>query len=61
MSEKSTTNRRSFLKWAGLGSAGAVAASAGVKTANAENISAEGHKGYTETEHVQKVYELSRF
>ena len=61
MSEKTTTDRRSFLKWAGLGSAGAVAASAGVQTANAENVSAEGYKGYSESDHVKKVYELSRF
>ena len=61
MAEKSTTDRRSFLKWAGLGSAGAVAATAGVQTANGEVLSEDSPKGYSETDHVKKVYEPARF
>ncbi len=61
MAEKSTTDRRSFLKWAGLGSAGAVVTTAGVQTAKGEGLSEDGSKGYSETDHVKKVYELARF
>ena len=61
MTEKSNTDRRSFLKLAGLGSAGAVAATAGVQTAEAE-VQPEGDsRGYSETDHVKKVYELAKF
>jgi phage I-like protein len=61
MSEKSTTDRRSFLKLAGLGTAGVVVTAAGTKTVSAEEIRAEGSLGYSETEHVKKVYKLARF
>ena len=61
MSEKSTTDRRSFLKLAGLGAAGSVAAVAGSKTANADEVNSDGNAGYSETDHVKKVYELAKF
>ncbi|MCP4185362.1 MAG: twin-arginine translocation signal domain-containing protein [Hyphomicrobiales bacterium] len=61
MAEKSTTDRRSFLKLASLGSAGAIAATATVQTVNGEVLSDDSPKGYSETEHVKKVYKLARF
>ena len=61
MSDKSTTDRRSFLKLAGLGAAGSVAATAGAKTASADEADPKGSDGYSETDHVKKVYELARF
>ncbi len=61
MSEKNETDRRSFLKMAGLGTAGAVATAAGTQTANADGVREDGSRGYSETEHVRKVYDLARF
>ncbi len=61
MSEKLKTDRRSFLKMASLGTAGAVAATAGVQEASASDVRSDGSKGYSESEHVKKVYELARF
>ena len=61
MTGKSTTDRRSFLKLAGLGAAGSVATAAGAKTANADEADPKRLAGYSETEHVKKVYELARF
>jgi len=55
--------RRQFLKLASLGAvAGAVAAAAGEsgKAAAATAPEPEG-KGYRETAHVKRVYELARF
>jgi hypothetical protein len=55
-------DRRDFLKLAGLGavtaSAGAVA---GAAPADAAAKPAPPDRGYRETEHVRKVYELARF
>ncbi len=61
MSDKPTTNRRSFLKWAGLGAAGTVTAVATTQTATADEVNPDGSARYSETEHVKKVYELARF
>ena len=60
MSGKTTTDRRSFLKLAGVGAAGAVAVAAGAQSASAE-APQDGDAVYRETDHVRKVYELSRF
>lgn len=62
MSDKATTNRRSFLKWAGFGAASSVATVATGQTATAEEaVNADGSARYSETDHVKKVYELARF
>jgi len=62
MSDKATTDRRGFLKWAGLGTAGAVAGSVGAQSAGADEINPDNKSArYTETDHVKKVYELARF
>lgn len=68
MSKKSTTNpasrRRDFLKLATLGAvAGAAAVSGQSEKAQAgvDASTKDGSGGYRETEHVKKVYELSRF
>lgn len=61
MSEKLKTDRRSFLKMASLGTAGAVAATVGVEDTNASEVRSDGSKGYSETEHVKQVYDLARF
>ena len=55
--------RRRFLKLASLGAvAGTVAAAAGTRESEAAAVEPEqGGKGYRETEHVKKVYELARF
>jgi hypothetical protein len=54
--------RRDFLKLATLGAAAApVAAVVGSGTAAAEAASEPTARGYRETEHVRKVYELARF
>ena len=59
--DQSKTDRRSFLKLAGLGTVGTVAAAASTVTATAEELTAPKSDGYRETEHVKRVYELSRF
>ena len=61
MSDKPTTNRRSFLKWVGFGAAGTVAAVAASTTAAADEVNPDGSARYSETDHVKKVYELSKF
>ena len=61
MSDKPTTNRRSFLKWAGLGAASSVAAGTTAKAADGEELEANLQVGYSETDHVKKVYELAKF
>ena len=60
MSEKSTTDRRSFLKLAGLGAVGSVATVA-TKAAQADEVDPKTMTGYSETDHVKKVYELAKF
>jgi len=61
MSEKNATDRRSFLKLATVGAAGAVVATAGAQVASADEKQHGETTGYTETDHVKKVYELARF
>ncbi len=60
--ETSVAKRREFLKLAGLGSVGAVAAAASA-TAPAEAAAEPDapSDGYRETAHVRKAYELARF
>jgi anaerobic selenocysteine-containing dehydrogenase len=54
--------RRDFLKLAGAGAAGSVAAAASAAGAPAEAATApETATGYRETAHVRKAYELARF
>ena len=61
--EKKPAGRRDFLKLASLGAiAGTVAAATGGKPEEAEAAEpAQGAKGYRETAHVKKFYELARF
>lgn len=59
--DKDPTGRRSFLKLAGLGTVGTVAAAASTVTATASELTPEKGDGYRETDHVKRVYELSRF
>ena len=55
------TDRRSFLKLAGLGTvAGGAALVAGDKTADAATET-KSQSGYRETDHVKTYYELARF
>jgi hypothetical protein len=57
-----TSARRDFLRMAALGSvAGAAAVASGSDKAKAEVERTAGASGYRETEHVKKVYALSRF
>ena len=58
---QSPTDRRSFLKLAGLGTVGTVAAAVSTVTATAQELTPTKGDGYRETEHVKRVYELSRF
>jgi uncharacterized membrane protein len=63
---KRRISRRTFLRNAAMGAGGsgiAVAAIASGTPAQAKTESASGRKevGYRETEHVRRVYELSRF
>jgi len=46
---------------ASIGTAGAVVAAASSNPASAEDAKPEGSAGYSETDHVKKVYELARF
>lgn len=62
-SDSKSMDRRSFIKFAGLG-AGAVGASVGLAAApvQAEEVTAAGeHAGYSETEHVKAYYRMARF
>jgi hypothetical protein len=60
--KKETRSRREFLKTVGVGAgaAGAVAVT-GAGEAKSEEARSEGSLGYRETEHVKRVYQLSRF
>ena len=58
---QSPTDRRSFLKLAGLGTVGTVAAAASTVTATAGELTPAKTDGYRETEHVKRVYDLARF
>ena len=61
MSKENATDRRSFLKLASVGAAGAVVATAGAQSAQADASQSGDSAGYSETDHVKKVYELARF
>ena len=59
-------SRRGFLRGAGMGAGAAGVAAVAVASGSsvrAETAGADGRKsvGYRETEHVRRVYELSRF
>ena len=59
--DKGGTDRRDFLKLAGLGSvAGGAALVAGGREAEAADKSGSG-RGYRETAHVKTYYDLARF
>jgi hypothetical protein len=60
--KKETRSRREFLKTVGVGAgaAGAVAVT-GTGEVKADAALPEGSAGYRETEHVKRVYQLSRF
>jgi hypothetical protein len=55
------SDRRSFLKLAGLGTVGTAAAAASSVTASAEPLAPKGNGDYRETDHVKRVYDLARF
>lgn len=61
--EAKGTQRREFLRLAGLGTlaGAAVAAGSTPKTAEAATAETKTGAGYRETEHVKKAYDLSRF
>ena len=61
--EAKGTQRREFLRLAGLGTlAGAAVAAGGpAKKAEAATVETKTGAGYQETEHVKKAYDLSRF
>ena len=56
------SNRRDFLKLAGLGTvAGGAVLVSGGKPAKAEGLRADGSQGYRETEQVKTYYKLAKF
>ena len=61
--EESAIGRRDFFRKAGLGAGAAGVAAAGLTATQSEAAVPEtkASAGYRETEHVKKVYELSRF
>jgi len=58
---QSKTDRRSFLKLAGLGTVGTVAAAASTMSATAQDLAPSGNGDYQESDHVKRYYELARF
>ncbi len=56
-----TSDRRNFLKLAGASAVAGGAAVAGGGTAQASAPRDDANGRYQETEHVRRVYELSRF
>lgn len=63
---KKGISRRGFLRGAGMGAGAAgvaAVAPAGTSPVRAETAASDSRKsvGYRETEHVRRVYELSRF
>jgi hypothetical protein len=55
------SDRRSFLKMAGIGAAaGGAALVTGEKKAVASEVKAEGGALYRETDHIRRYYELAR-
>lgn len=60
--ESAATDRRGFLKFAGLGSvAGAVALASSRGEAEAAEVTSETSAGYRETPHIRTFYESTRF
>ena len=59
--EQVTSDRRSFLKLAGAGAVLSGAAVAGGGAAQAEAPRDDKNGRYQETDHVRRVYDLSRF
>jgi len=61
--KEATSNRRDFLKAAGVGTLAGTAAlvSAAGKPAEAAGKRADGSLGYRETDHVKTYYKLARF
>lgn len=60
--DKAVTDRRSFLRLAGLGSvAGGAALVAGQGAAEAETAADDKDRLYKETDHVKTYYRLARF
>lgn len=60
--DRAATDRRGFLKFAGLGSvAGAAALVSQGDKAEAAEARPDGGLGYRETEHVRTYYESTRF
>lgn len=60
--DRAATDRRGFLKFAGLGSVvGAAALFMKGGKAEAAEAGPEGRLGYRESEHVRKFYESARF
>ena len=58
----SKSDRREFLKLAGIGAAaGGAAVLGGAKKAEAATADAPAGRGYRETEHVKKFYRSARF
>lgn len=60
--DKTGLARRDFLKAATVGAAAVGAVALGAQEVNATDLSNEGtdqHKGYSETDHVAKYYELA--
>lgn len=61
-SDKVATDRRGFLKFAGLGTvAGGAALVTGATTDTAEAAGAPRGNGYQETDHVKTFYDTARF
>jgi hypothetical protein len=63
--EKLKMSRRTFLQAAGLttsaGTAAAMVVATGLPTPAAAETDAKAARGYRETDHVRRVYSLSRF
>lgn len=60
--DRTATDRRGFLKFAGFGSvAGAAALLFKSDKAEAAEVGPDGRLGYRETEHVRTFYESARF
>ena len=60
--DRTDTDRRGFLKLAGLGTVvGGAALVAGEKAAKAATSNSSKGSAYRETEHVKKFYETARF
>lgn len=59
--EKEVEDRRNFLKMASIGTLAGAAASLSGQSAQASEEAEIQESGYRESDHVKKVYELSRF